>query len=171
VREVLTGPFAVAAVVVCVAGLAKLRSPAASGRAARVLGLPGSPGLIRCVAAFEVALGAWCVARPSLLGAGALACLYGLFSVASLVLARRQAACGCFGGEDSPASALQSVVSALLAVAALAAALAPPHGAAWILGHGVLVTATLVIGTFGAAYGIVLVYTAWPQAWGSWRAR
>ncbi|MGI8507418.1 MAG: hypothetical protein ACR2MK_11585, partial [Solirubrobacteraceae bacterium] len=57
--DALTIPHAVAALVLVLAGLAKLRSP---GAAARAVGVAPAP--IRAFAGFEVALGAWALLSP-----------------------------------------------------------------------------------------------------------
>jgi hypothetical protein len=169
--QALTPPFLVAAFVLCVAGVAKLRAPATATRALAVLGLPARSGLVRALAAGEVALGLWCVASPGRLAAGAMACLYALFAGLALVLGRRQASCGCFGDGEVPASAAQSILSAVLSLVALAAILSVPHGLHWVLQRPALYAALLVVGTAGAVYGTVLAYTEMPLAWGSWSAR
>ena len=53
--DVLTAPFAVAALVLIVAGVAKLRAPAPAAAAMRELGLPTAALATRLFAAFEIA--------------------------------------------------------------------------------------------------------------------
>ncbi len=155
----------------CVAAALKLRSPAAAARALGALGLPARLGLVRALAAGELALGAWCAVHPVRPAAGAIACLYAVFAVAALLLARRQSSCGCFGEEDAPASIAQSILSAILALVALAAMLSGAHGLGWVLVRPAMSAAVLVLGTAGAVYGTVLAYTEMPPAWGSWSTR
>lgn len=86
-----------------------------------------------------------------------------------MALARRHAACGCFGESESPASVAQAILSLALALVALAAAaVALPHGLGWVLGRAPVPAATLLLGTAGAAYGAVLAYTEVPRAWAAW---
>jgi hypothetical protein len=169
VSSVLTAPFAAAALVLCVAGVAKVRSPAGAVRALEVAGVPGGSAALVCAfAVLEVALGAASIAAPSALTAGLLACVYGGFAALSLRLARRRAACGCFGGDDVPASAWQSALSGVLAVVGVAAALAPPAGLGWLLGRSPGYAIVFAAGVAGCAYGAVVAYTEIPRAWGAW---
>jgi hypothetical protein len=167
--EVLAGPFAVAAIVLAVAGVAKLRAPAGAERGLAELGVTrASRTVVRVLAAAEVALATVALAQPGRVAAALLAALYAAFAGVSALLARRRAACGCFGAGDTPASAVQSACSAMLALIALAAVLWPPHG---ILDRSPAVAAILVIGSAGAALATVVVYIELPRAWGSWQRR
>jgi len=157
VSEALTAPFATAALVLCVAGIGKLRSHA-SGRWV-------------ALAVVELGVGAWCVLAPGRVAAAALASTYATLAVGALVLARRREACGCFGDDEAPASVAQSVLSAAMALVALAAVASTPHGITWVFERSPLIATTLILGTAGAAYGAVLAYTQLPRAWGSWSAR
>jgi hypothetical protein len=164
----LTAPFAVAAVVLCAAGLAKLRAPSGAVRALMVTGLPARAGLVRALAIGEVAIGGFALVRPSPWLAGAVAGLYASFCVLSLALARRRAGCGCFGEGDAPASVLQSLLSGALCLVAVAAAVAPAHGIGWVLDAGAGQAGALIVGIGGAAYATVIAYTVLPQAWAAW---
>jgi len=166
--DLLTAPHAVAAIVLCIAGVAKLHSPAGAVRALRSAGLVVGAAVVRAFAAAELALGAWCLLTPSPPGSGLLACTYGGFAGLSVALARSSASCGCFGGGDTPASLGQSSLSAALAALALASALSTPHGAGWIITRPPVLAATLAAGIAGAAYATVLAYTALPRAWRAW---
>ena len=95
--DVLTAPFAVAALVLVVAGVAKLRAPAPAAAALRELGLPTAALAVRALRGFEIALGVWALATPTSVAAIALACCYAAFAGLALLLASRRAACGCFG--------------------------------------------------------------------------
>jgi hypothetical protein len=170
----LTGPFAVAALVLCIAGVAKVRAPHGAAGALATLRLPSSPALVRVVALAEVTLGVWALIRPSALSAALVAIVYAVFCGLSLLLARRHAECGCFGAASggTPASAVQAVLSGVLAAVALAAAVAGVHGIGWILGSaGATIGLVAALGILGAAYAAVLVYTALPQAWAAWSGR
>ncbi len=168
----LTPPFVVAALVLIVAGAAKLRSPAGAVRALSTVGLPGSAQLVRAAAALELALGAWALVDPSALTAGLIALVFAGFCGLSLALRSRRAACGCFGDAEVPASGLQSAFSAVLAVVAAAGAIAGVHGIGWVLGHaGAAVGVVAAIGIGGAVYATALIYTALPQAWAAWNGR
>jgi hypothetical protein len=171
VAQALTPPFLLAAVVLGVAAAAKLRSPAAAARALAVLGLPASPGLVRLFAACEGMLGLWCLAFPSRVAAGVMGSLYAVFAGLVLLLARRQASCGCFGEGDAPASIVQTILSAVLSIVAFAGLLSVPHGLPWLLERPPGYAALLIAGIAGSVYGAVLAYTEMPHAWGSWGAR
>jgi hypothetical protein len=169
-KEALTVPFATAALVLCIAGLAKLRSPASAVRVLVVLRLPARPGVVRPLALAELVVGVACVLRPTALTAAAMACLYATFCAVSLVLVREGSSCGCFGA-GSIASPLQSGLSAALAALALVAAVVAPHGAGWLLTRPPEFLAVIVLGLAGSAYAIVLAYTELPRAWGAWSGR
>lgn len=159
----LTPPCAVAAIVLCVAGIAKLRRPSVAAASIRAEGL-----LIRALAIFELAVGIACLAHPSPASQAAMAALYGAFSLVAAVLARRQASCGCFGKADAPASPVQSVVSGALAVVALAATAWVPHSIGWLATQAPAAACASIAGVAGCAYATVVVYTQLPQAWRAW---
>ncbi len=167
----LTAPLMVAAGVLCVAGAAKLRAPDPAVEALRAGRLPADRWLVRAFALAELALGTWVAISPSGPGAAAVAFLYAMFSGLSLLLSRRRASCGCFGTSERPASRVQSVLSAALAVVAALAAAAPPHGLAWIAGQSAPLAAATLIAVAGAVYATVIAYTELPAAWGAWSAR
>lgn len=162
--DALTPLFAIAAGVLCVSGVWKLRSPAAAASALQRLGVPSGTTLIRCVALAELALGAWSVVRPGRADAAAVATAYAGFAVLSWLLARRRVPCGCFGERDErPASTAQSALSVALAATAAATAASPPHGLAWLAARPVV-----AVGVLGAVYAMVLAYTVLPAAWSAW---
>jgi hypothetical protein len=163
VAEVLTGPFAIAALVVAIAGVAKLRAPATAADALATLGLPAARWLVRLGAMVEVALAGWCVASPGRWPAVALALAYGGFTAAAVLLVGRRASCGCFGG-DAEVSAVHLVLSPLLGLICAAAAVWTPPD---VLAAG---SVPLAVGVAGAAYALVLAYTELPAAWSAWWA-
>jgi uncharacterized membrane protein YphA (DoxX/SURF4 family) len=170
VAQALTAPIVLAAVVLCVAGVAKLRSPGPATRAVETLGLPAKPALVRALAIVELTIGIWCAIDGSEPAALAVACLYAAFAAAAVLLSRRHSACGCFGAEELRASLWHAVLSATLGAAALAGALTGAHGLQWILDRPAFEATTILVGTAGAAYATVLAYTLLPQAWTSWSA-
>jgi len=163
VSEALTPPFLVSCLVLCIAGVSKLRAPRT---AAAALGL--RTWTVRLLAAGELALGAVCALHPTRAGALALAAVYSLFAIVAVVLMRRRLACGCFGDDDLPVSRAHVIASELLAAMAAAAAFATPHGLGWLASQGGLQGVTLVVAVAGASYAMVLVYTAVPRAWAAW---
>ena len=161
----VTPPFAVAALVLCIAAVAKLRSPRTAANALAVLGAPAGVTLVRAIAVGELALGCWCIVEPSRAGAALIALVYAAFAGVGLVLARRHASCGCFGAGETRATPAQALLSAALMMVAIAATISGSHGLPWIVQHG---AAVLLIGVVAAAYGTVLTYTQLPAAWGAW---
>lgn len=161
--QALTPPFLVACLVLCLAGLAKLRAPRT---AAGAIGL--RPGVIRVLALGELALSLACVAHPTRALALALALLYGLFAIVATLLRRRGVACGCFGDHGLPVSLAHVTASGLLAGLAAAAAVAGPHGLGWLASLPGMGAAMVAVGVAGATYAVVLVYTAVPRAWAAW---
>jgi hypothetical protein len=172
-REALTAPFLLAAAILLVAGVAKLRAPAGGVRALLTLGVPSRAAYVRGFALAEIALGADCVLAPTEAAALALAVLYGLFAVLTVLLARQQASCGCFGeGQgDSPASPAQSMLSGGLGLVAAASALHAPYSLGWVLAQPAPTAAALTLGLVGSVYAGVIAYTQLPRAWGAWSAR
>jgi hypothetical protein len=171
VSGALAGPFLVAALALCVAGLAKLRSPRPAADALRAAGLPSHPWLIRTFAAAELALGAYAALTTSTAAAIAVGATYAGFAGLTLVLHRRHAACGCFGREGAPASPAQSAISAVLAAVAAAAAIWHPHDLSWIVSRSPMTAASLVIGIGGAVFALVVAYSELPAAWSAWSIR
>jgi hypothetical protein len=163
VSQALTPPFLVACLVLCLAGLAKLRAPET---AAAGLGLRRRS--VRVLAGGEFAIGAVCALEPSHLGAGVVAAVYAMFALVAVVLMRRRVACGCFGDNDFRVTRAHVIASELLAALAAAAALTTPRGVGWLAGQSGLRGAALVAGVAGAVYAVALVYTAVPRAWATW---
>jgi hypothetical protein len=175
---ILTAPIAMTAIVLAVAGVAKLRSPEGAVRALAAAGLsaPGSgvriaASFVRVAASFELVVAALVLLVPGRATCALLAAMYALLALVAGALARRGAACGCFGDDDAPATAAHVGLSVVLAVIAAAGVAWPAHGIAWLLGATPGVAGVLVLGIAGAAYATVLVYTELPSAWGAWRPR
>ena len=120
----LTAPVMAAAGLLALAGVLKLRRPSGTAQALRTQGLPSGPAVVRTIGAAEVA-----VAALALLGAPAGTALLALaytgftaFVVLALVRGRPLSSCGCFAEPDTPPTAAHVGVTAVLAVAAAAAA-------------------------------------------------
>jgi hypothetical protein len=159
----LGAPLLVAALVLCVAGAAKLRAPDAAARA-----VGADRRLVRLFAAGELGLGGLALVAGGPGPAAVMAALYSAFAVLTLRLARAGETCGCFGSQQNPASPLQSALSATLATVCLLAALGGARSLDWILGRSPGIVTVLGLGTAGAVYGIVLAYSELPQLWRSW---
>ncbi|HWF35255.1 MAG TPA: MauE/DoxX family redox-associated membrane protein [Solirubrobacteraceae bacterium] len=168
---ILTSPIAVAALVLATAGVAKLRAPAAARHALAAAGLSVPRGALRLVAAVEVGLALLVLLAPARATCALLAAMYAALAIVAGVLARRGAACGCFGGDDAPTTRAHVGLSAALALAAAGGVVWPPHGVDWLLERAPGVAAPLALGIAGAAYATVLAYTLLPAAWSAWRPR
>lgn len=168
---ILSTPIAVAAIVLAVAGAAKLRSPDGARHALATAGLSVPRAVVRSIAAAELALAALMVLAPGRLTCALLAMTYAVLALVARVLTRRGAACGCFGGDDVPATAAHVWLSAVLALIAGAGVAWPARGIAWLLAASPGVAGPLTLGIAGAAYATVLAYTELPSAWSAWRPR
>jgi hypothetical protein len=123
----LTAVLGAGALVLMVAGAAKVADPARTAGALRALGWPSSAGLVRLGAGAELLVGAAALVAggPVLAGLVALSYLgFALFVVAALTSGTPIGSCGCLGRADTPPSAVHVVVDAGLAAGALAAAAA-----------------------------------------------
>lgn len=157
--DALTVPHAVAAIVLCVAGMAKLRSPETAATAVRV-----PAWLVRASSLYELALGAGALVWPSL--SPLLALTYLLLAGLTALPARRAQSCGCFGEGDAPASLVQSLLSVVLALASVA----PTHDVGWVLARPAASATVLLAGIAAAVYGTVVAYSEIPVAWRAWGA-
>jgi hypothetical protein len=169
VAAALTPQLLVACGVLCVAGVFKLRDPVPAIRVLALLRLPARPAVVRLLAGAELALGGWCAIAADRLATAAVAFVFASFAVLSLRLVRLSASCGCFGDAQEPASLAQVVLSAVLALAALAATMSGAGGLGWVLQRSGASGVVLLIAISGAVYATVLAYTELPQAWNAWR--
>lgn len=130
-----SGPLYVAAILLILAAAPKLRIPDDTARALRSVGLPGSALLVRLLAAAELLVGAYALLAGDRWSAALVAASYAGFT-GFVVLARNRdgvvSSCGCFGTPDTPPTRSHVVVTALLALGAAGAALAPA-GPVWDL--------------------------------------
>ena len=124
----LAGPYFASALLLVVAGAAKVRDPLPLVRALRSARLPAPPAGVRLVAVAEVVLGVAAVLVGGRLTAALVAGSYAAFT-AFVLLARSRggvlASCGCFGRADTPATTGHVVVTGALAVLAAGVAAAP----------------------------------------------
>jgi hypothetical protein len=124
----LAGPYFASALLLVVAGAAKVRDPLPLVRALRSARLPAPPAGVRLVAVAEVVLGLAAVLQGGRVPAALVAASYAAFT-AFVLLARSRggvlASCGCFGRTDTPATTGHVVVTGALAVLAAGVAVAP----------------------------------------------
>jgi hypothetical protein len=157
------------------AGIAKLRSPATAGATLTAMGLRGTGArvraLVRAVGAGELALACACVAAPGRLPAAVLAAAYLAFGSAVLRLraARAGGGCGCFGDTSAPAGLWHFALNLAAAAVALAAVAAPPPGWGAVADHPGHLAVALAGVVTAVALG-KLAFTAFPAAWGAYRA-
>src|SRR5690606_15135713 len=111
-----------AAAVLVLSGVAKLRQPAALLAPLRQLRLPARRPVARAIGAAEVVVGLAVLASSHVATAAALAILWGALLVAAAVLTRRGAVdCGCFGAASRPVGPTHLAFNALFTAAAVAA--------------------------------------------------
>jgi hypothetical protein len=149
----------IAACVLGVAGLQKLRAPATADAALRAQGIRAPAGAARLLGVVELGV-AWAAIVGWRAGHGAMALLYLAFAGFLLRAIRHHAPCGCLGRDDSPATSTQAGLDVAFAIsAALALAVEPLHvgsmsttaivAFAIVVGLGITLT-TQIIGPLAA---------------------
>lgn len=123
----LAGLHLAGCILLVVAGAAKLhRPPPARSAIAAATGVRVPAWAVRAGGAAEVAIGAGALVSRHPAAAWAVATLYATFTVFVAVALRRSAgqgtSCGCFGDTGAPLHAVQAVVDASIATAAVAVA-------------------------------------------------
>lgn len=164
----LAAPYLAASLLLVVAGVAKVLSPAPAARALALLGVPVRGPLlvpaVRLLATCEAIIGGAGVVAPGRGVELAVAASYAGFTgfvLLALRPASRLAGCGCFGGPQVPPAPAHAVVTSSLAAASAAVAAGPqPLGAA---GPALLVVAVVL------TYLLRLTLTALPGLAGASR--
>lgn len=152
------------AVLLAVAGLRKVVSPAATRAALQGARLPSDHRLVRLLGAGEVLLAAAVLAVGGAIPSIVLALVYAAFAVFAHLQSRRGAGCGCFGDSETPATSLHVVLNAVGAVAGgVAAAGAAPTLAAALRGAGPVEWAITLAAVALGAVTVSLAYTALPE--------
>ncbi len=165
----LAAPFLAASALLVGAGVPKIGDPMPLVRALRSAGLPAGRGLVRGLAAAEVGLGHWAIARPGALSAALVCAAYLLFTGFVALALRRGGvlgSCGCFGKADTPPTRAHLVVTAALALLAGAVVLAPER-ALWATGLSLPVVGTVALAaliTFLAWQALAVLPTVTPAA-------
>lgn len=134
--EVWTGPAAVAAAVLLLAGGAKVLRPDDTWRALESAGVPGGPALVRTGALAEAALGAWALgwAQPAAMALVALSYAgFTLFLAWAMARSLPISSCGCFGEPDVPPTTVHVGVDVAAGIAAAGAAISEAPSVAAIL--------------------------------------
>jgi uncharacterized membrane protein YphA (DoxX/SURF4 family) len=171
VPAVLLPAFAVAAILLVVAGASKIASPYMTQASLSTAGLPAPLAAVRVLALAEVAIGAAALIEPTTLTAAVAAVAYAtfcLFTVRLLRMADEGVDCGCFGGAGSEVSRIHVALNATAFAICAAAAAWPPPGPGWVFGRAPLTAIAVSIGIAAAAYASFLAFTVFPRAWRSY---
>lgn len=121
----IAGVLGGAALLLVVAGAAKVVDPSRTVGALRAVGWPAGGLLVRVGAGVELVLGAGALvwsARPLGMMVGASYLGFAVFVLGALRAGAPVGTCGCFGQADTPPRASHVVVDALLAAGAIGAA-------------------------------------------------
>lgn len=122
------GPLFAAAILLLVAGAAKVATPAATRVALRTAGLPSAPLVARGLGVVECAIAVSALAAGGRIPAVLVTLTYLGFAGFSAQLAKRSrgtADCGCFGASSAPVGTLHVVLN-LATAAAVAGAVVKP---------------------------------------------
>jgi len=152
--DALAGPYLASAILLVIAGAAKVRDPLPLVRALRSARLPAPVAAVRLVAGAEVALGLAAALLGGRVTATLVAASYAAFT-GFVLLARSRggvlASCGCFGRADTPPTTGHVVVTGALALLAAAVAAAPLGTLADLLAAGPGAGLPLVLATVTVA--------------------
>lgn len=138
----VAGPFAIAAAILVVSGIAKLAKPGQTVDALRAASLPASTAVVAIIAVAEVAAGASALVVGGPWTAVAVLALYCGFLAFIAISRSRKASvggCGCLGARsDTPPGAIHITFNLLAASAAAVAVLAAVPGIAPIVSEDLL---------------------------------
>jgi hypothetical protein len=165
------GPFFACAVILVVAGVAKMRSPRAASTALTAVGIPAPVGLVRVAAGAEIALGIAALLRPVPLVALGVALAYVCFALVSAVFlwSPRVRSCGCLGDKEVPPSVAHVALNAAavaVAVVAVATGVASLPTTMRALGWS---APAFVLSVGVLAYLAQAVVTLFPAAFAAYR--
>lgn len=161
------GPYAIAAALLVVAGVAKALRPHDTAVAMRGVGIPSSAWLVRVGGALEVGVGLVALSVRGRVPAALVLASFALFLtfvVVALVRGLPIASCGCFGKADTPPDLLHASVNAGAALTASALVVDPglaPFDLLRADGFDGVAFALLVLVGVAAA---LLVLTVLPRA-------
>jgi len=146
----------VGALLLLVAGLARIIAPKPASDALGVVGLPSHPLLVRVGSAAEGAIAVTALIAPGPGGPLLLGVPHGAFAV-FIVLLRRQSdagSCGCFGAEGETPSIRHVIVNGIVAAGCVLATLVGSPSTLTILrSHVSLGLASFVLCSLGAWLG------------------
>lgn len=151
------------AVLLAVAGAAKVTDPAATSAALQGARLVSDRRLVRMLGLGEIALAVAVLALGGRLPAALLAIAYAVFAAFAYRQSRQGEGCGCFGVSDAPATRLHVVVNVVAAVLAAGAALRPGPSLLAIFGAGAFEAVLIAVVLLLAAAALRLSLTALPE--------
>ena len=167
------GPYAIAALLLVVAGALKAVHPTDTAIALERMGLPGREAGVRAGAAVELLLGLAALTIVDAVLAALVAVSYGMFSAFVGVALARQlplSSCGCFGKIDTPPSGMHVGIGLGAMVAAIGMAVDPAISPLDVvtdhLAGGIAYAALVVVGVL-TAFGLL---TLLPRARAAARA-
>jgi hypothetical protein len=117
----LSGPIAIAAVLLVAGGGAKAWRPSDTARALHMVGIRVPPGAVRAGAVAEVVIGVGALVVPGPVFPALVALSYlgfAVFVVQALRSGAPISSCGCFGKVDTPPSRVHVVLDGLVVAAA-----------------------------------------------------
>jgi hypothetical protein len=162
----LAGPLFAAALLIAVAGVAKLARPASARVALRTVGLPSQAIVVRLLGAGEIAVAAFALVAGGRAGAGVTLLAYLGFAAFAARLAgasRRAVPCGCFGSGSAPVGPLHVVVNLALAAVALVAIVRPTDGVVDVLRDQPWAGVPFIGFTVLLTWLLLVVLTALPE--------
>lgn len=165
--------FAVAAVLLVIAGAAKIVAPAQAVDSLRAAGASMPAIGVRALGTVEAAIGTAAALEPSAATAIALAVAYLGFCLFLLRLIRngnRNLDCGCFGGSGAQATPAHVALNATALAVCVAAAIDPPASVTSLVEGGTFSGLTAAVGIAACVYAAYLAFTAWPKAWGAYQS-
>ena len=131
------GPFAAVALLLVIAGVAKLARPRATVAALAAAGFRAHPLVGRAIGVGEIALAAAAVlsgSRPLALVVAAVYLAFAAFTIRIIARSGGKADCGCFGAAQAPATNAHVALNLGAAAIAATAAAFPPGTLASVLG-------------------------------------
>ncbi len=156
---VMSAPVFAAAIVLAIAGIAKLAKPKGTVLALHAVGLSVGTSLVSLLGFVELGLGVSVVIWPTSVLIAALGLFYLAFAVFSAIHLKKNgahASCGCFGAADTPVHPVHVVINTALVAACVAALIWPPSPVSQL--SVALIGSTLILTS-----ALIAVLTVLPQ--------
>ena len=151
------------AVLLAVAGAAKVADPGATSAALQGARLVADRRLVRVLGGGEIALAIAVLAVGGRLPAALLGIAYAVFAAFAYRQSRQGEGCGCFGVSDAPATRLHVVINVAAAALAAGAAWRPGPSLGAVLRDDVFEAALTAGALLLAAAALRLALTALPE--------